>query len=345
MGTWIDDLLDSPEPAIAYRAHRRLADAGDDSPGQKARRLRIASSENVRRMLAHRHPDGTIRQGNESGAYRKWQGPHWTLAGLAELGYPPEDPELRPLIDQVFDWLLAPRHLLPPSTATLPHQADRVRRCASQEGLALWYLHELGHAADPRTETLASRLLGWQWPDGGWNCDKSPQARTSSVQETLLPLRGLARHALAGRGGPEAPGAVDRAAEFLLARRLLWRRHDGRPIRPTWGGDPLLIQWPIRLYDVLSALVVMTELGRVRDPRCSDALRLLAGKRLPGGGFPAELRTARTAGTVVSGGTFADWGPTGRTRLNPYVSVDAEWVLRHGHVAPTRTKAIPGSFF
>ena len=31
---------------------------------------------------------------------------------------------------------------------------------------------------------------------------------------------------------------------------------------------------------------------------------------------------------MTSGGTFADWGPTGRTHANPYVSVDATWVLR-----------------
>ena len=229
--------------------------------------------------------------------YRKWQGPHWTLAGLAELGYPPGDASLRPVVDQVFDWLLAPRHLKPPSTQVFPGQEDRVRRCASMEGLALWYLHELG-LADDRADLLASRLVGWQWPDGGWNCDKNP--------------------------------AADRAAEFLLARRLLWRRRDGAPIRPAWGRDPLQIQWPIRFYDVLSALVVMTELDRVRDPRCADALHLLAGKQLPGGGFPVEARTARTVTSVTSGGTFADWGPSGRTRANPYVTIDATWVLRAG---------------
>ena len=121
--------------------------------------------------------------------------------------------------------------------------------------------------------------------------------------------------------------AIDRAAEFLLERRLLWRRRDNLAIAPAWGGDPLQIQWPIRFYDVLFALFVMTELGRVRDPRCRDALRLLAAKRLPAGGFPVELRTARTVDVVASGGTFADWGPAGRTRANPYVTIDAAWVL------------------
>ncbi len=352
-----DDLLTSPDPAISYRAHRRLAGASEDDPDQQRRRRLVARSENVRRMLTGRRPDGTIgygdprRQrelaaaGRAAGAYRKWQGPHWTLACLAELGYPPGDASLRPVVDQVLAWLLAPRHLQPPSTQVFPGQADRVRRCASMEGLALWYLHELG-LADHRVDVLADRLVGWQWPDGGWNCDKNPAARTSSVQETLLPLRGLALHARAGRGTPALVGAVDRAAEFLLQRRLLWRRRDGAPIRPTWGQDPLLIQWPIRFYDVLSALVVMTELGRVRDQRCADALHHLAGKQLPGGGFPVEARTARTVAVVASGGTFADWGPSGRTRVNPYVTIDATWVLRagldpareHQHTESTRSR-------
>lgn len=78
----------------------------------------------------------------------------------------------------------------------------------------------------------------------------------------------------------------------------------------------------------------MTEIGRVRDPRCTDAVRLLASKRLPGGGFPVEVRTARTVDVIVSGGTFADWGPTGRTRPNPYVSIDAIWVLNVSGLGP-----------
>ena len=190
-----------------------------------------------------------------------------------------------------------------------------------------WYIHELGFAEDERTDELVARLVGWQWPDGGWNCDKDPAARTSSVQETLLPLRGLARHGRSQPANGDVAAAVDRAAEYLLDRRLLWRRRDGDPIRPGWGADPLKIHWPIRFYDVLSALVVMTEIGRVRDPRCTDAVRLLAGKRLPGGLFPVEVRTARTFNVIASGGTFADLGPTGRTRPNPYVSIDPVWVL------------------
>jgi hypothetical protein len=210
-----------------------------------------------------------------------------------------------------------------------------VRRCASQEGLAIWYLHELG-LADERADVLVSRLVDYQWPDGGWNCDKAPAARTSSVQETLLPLRGLAMHIRSGQVAPAARDAVDRAAHFLLDRRLLWRRHDGAPIQHTWGRDPMRIQWPIRFYDILSALTVMAEIDRVDNPGCADALGILAAKRLKTGGYPAEVRTAKTVDTVTSGGTFADWGPTGRAQANPYVSIDATRVLRktaHSDVA------------
>ncbi len=121
--------------------------------------------------------------------------------------------------------------------------------------------------------------------------------------------------------------AVRRGTELLLARRLLWRRRDGAALRPEWGGDPLLIQYPIRFYDVLLALLLMVEVEAIADPRCGDALDLLESKRLPEGGFPLERRTARTVDRVVSDGTFADWGPAGRRHANPWVTVEAEYVL------------------
>ena len=168
---------------------------------------------------------------------------------------------------------------------------------------------------------------------------RRPRAAASSFQETLLPLRGLALYATTGRDlSPQARVAVDRGAELLLTRRLLWRRRDDAPIRPDWGGDPRLIHFPVRFYDVLSALLVMTEIGKVGDPRCSDALDLLESKRLADGGFPVELRTARTSDQVISRGTFADWGPAGHRRSNPLVSLEAFRVLEaRGRVASVPT--------
>jgi hypothetical protein len=65
------------------------------------------------------------------------------------------------------------------------------RRCASQEGNALAVACRLGMAGDPRAELLARSLVGWQWPDGGWNCDVRASGRRSSFHESLPPAWGL----------------------------------------------------------------------------------------------------------------------------------------------------------
>jgi hypothetical protein len=57
-------------------------------------------------------------------------------------------------------------------------------------------------------------------------------------------------------------------------------------------------------------------------------LELLESKWLPDGGFPLEAPNAVTADHVVSRGSYADWGPSGRRRSNPLVSLAALAVLR-----------------
>ncbi len=322
-------LLRSANPSLAYRARILLAGENPRSPALLSLRRRIASSPDARRLLSHREKDGTIR----GGPYRKWQGPHWTLHSLTLISYPPGDESLLPLREQVYDWLFAPRHLKFPSSLIIPGQEDRPRRCGSQEGNAVLYLMELG-LEDGRTEKLVDRLIEFQWPDGGWNCDRRPEARTSSFVETLIPLRALFRYGRE-RGHGRARAAAERAAEFLLQRRLLFRLRDGAMVRIAWGGDIAKIHYPLQFYDVLFALQVMAEIGKIGDPRCREALELLRSKQLPDGGFPLEAKNAVTADAITSRGSFADWGPSGKRRSNPFVSVEALWVL--GRARETRT--------
>jgi hypothetical protein len=195
------------------------------------------------------------------------------------------------------------------------------------EGNTIWSQLILGIIDEKRVPMLVDRLIGFQWPDGGWNCDKRPAARTSSVQETLLPLRGLAAWARA-TGDTRAQRAARAAAEFLLARRLLWRKRDGAIIAPEWGGPVDKVHYPIRFYDVLSALVVMAEMGLARDGRGRDALEVLECKRLADGTFPVEWTNVRRADHVETRGTYADWGPLHKRKGNPLVTVDALYVLR-----------------
>jgi hypothetical protein len=270
----VHQALQSGDPCLEHKARRLLLEEPEGSRRLRRLRAAIASGGRARALLAGRRAHGTM------------PGPHWTLYSLALIDYPAGDPQLLPLRDQVYDWLLDPAHLEFRQSLLLPGQEDRFRRCASQEGNAIWYSEE------ERTRELARRLERWQWPDGGWNCDKRPQARTSSVIETLIPLRGLSLAAsrYTDRG---AARAADRAAEFFLKRRLFRRLRDGRPIREDF-----------QFYDLLFVLTVMAESGRLADPRCADS---------------GELRTR---------GSRADWGPKGKTRTNPLVSIEALRVLK-----------------
>jgi hypothetical protein len=319
-------LAESDEPVLAYKA-RIVAGLSPDSGEARALQARIADSPIARALLRVLEQDAKTLQHT----YRKWQGPHWTLVCLALIDYPPGDESLRPLVRRVHDWLFSRRFLGPPSTVVYPGQEDRVRHCASQDGNAIWSSVRLG-LDDERTREVVDRLASWQWPDGGWNCDKRREAAASSFQESLIPARGL--NAFGCRHGYQpALRAADRVAELVLARRLLWRQRDGALISPQWGGRPDRIHYPNQFLDVLFALEVMTDLGRIGDPRCTDALAMLESKRLADGGFPLEEPDAVTSARVVSRGSYATWGPAGKRRSNPLVSLAALKVIQAADVA------------
>ena len=318
--TLTDSLCTHADPVVAYRARRLLAGESERSPALRRLRQKIGTSAMAQDLLRGLNLE-------RWSPYRKWQGPHWTLYSLAEIGYPPGDRRLLPLRQRVLEWLFSPAFLKPPSTAIYPDQPERPPRCATKEGNAIWSQLALDIDDETRVPLLVDRLLAMQWPDGGWNCDKRLGAHTSSVQETLLPLRGLAAWHCA-TGDNRAGAGAKRAAEFLLQRRLLWRKGDGALLVPEWGGPVDKIHYPIRFYDVLSALLVMAEMGRVRDRRCREALDLLESKRLADGTFPVEWTNVNRAARIETRGTYADWGPLQKKKGNLLVTVDALYVLR-----------------
>lgn len=327
-GRLIEMLAASNDPVIAYKA-RVLAGLDPGSSEAESLRDQIGDSPMARALLRIFEQDAKTLQHT----YRKWQGAHWTLTCLAMIDYPPGDERLRPLVSRVHDWLLAKPFLKPPMTAIYPGQEDRVRHCASMDGNAIWYSVRLG-LDDDRTRAVVDRLIGWQWPDGGWNCDKRVEAVHSSFQESLIPARGLWTYGVERDYRP-AREAAQRVADLMLSRRLLWHRRDGSLVVPEWLGrpGPDRIRYPIQFFDVLFALQVMADLGRLDDPRCADALALLEAKRLPDGGFPLEAPIAITADHVASRGSYADWGPSGRRRSNPLATLAVLDVLRSVPVA------------
>ena len=101
------------------------------------------ASPRVGALLAGRGADGRLLRGRS--VYQKWQGAHWVMAALADLGYPPGDHDLVPMRDQLLDAWLAPEwydEFECPSKAKaysrrgVPVMNGRHRRCASQQGNA-----------------------------------------------------------------------------------------------------------------------------------------------------------------------------------------------------------------
>ncbi len=314
MNDIVDKLLQSHEKSVRFKLLVNVLGKNPASAGIKKLRQQIKASPRVSLLLSERGDDGKI----PSHLYKKWTGAHWVLALLADIGYPPRDESLIPLREQVYDWLLSPSH-----AGNIKTIEGRTRRCASQEGNALYSFFALG-LADSRTDTLAERLINWQWPDGGWNCDKRPHARNSSFMETLIPLRALALHAKM-TGSPASSKAAERAAEVFLKRRLYKTRRDHTVI----SDDFVTLHYPCYWhYDILLGLKVMAEAGFIGDRRCSDALDLLESKRLPDGGFLAEKKYYQVTEKPKSGRSLVDWGATGRNQMNEFVTADALYVLK-----------------
>ncbi len=299
------------EPALAWKVAVNIQGRDDASPAAARARERVRQAPLVQALIS--------TCARDRGAYKKWDGSHWVLSLLADLGYPAGDETLRPLMDHSFDtWLGA--NLNKDHVRMLD---GRARRCASQEAYAVWCSLRLGFA-DERTDRLVQYLLDWQWPDGGWNCDKHPQADTSSFMETLIPLRALALYARM-TGDAAVKQAAARAAEVFLCRSLYLRRSDGLLMDPHFVRLHYPLYWH---YDILFGLKVLAEAGFIHDPRCTCALDLLQSKQLPAGGFPAEETYYRPTRPELSAYSPVDWGGASRKTLNPFVTADALSVLR-----------------
>src|SRR5215470_9177813 len=271
----IATLLESDDPGV--RLKTRLQLFSEDPGSAKIVKLReeVRSSQTVKLLLSERRKDGTLPWH----PYAKWDGAHWVLAALADLGYPQSVRSLIPLREQMYKWLLSKEHQEHTEARPYSHRPpasliglikDRPRVHGSMEGNAVWYLHRLG-LFDKKAEKLVQRLLQTQWPDGGWNCDGDPNAVNSSFMETILPLRAMALHAKIERSS-EAKQAAKRAGEVFLKRRLFKRLKTGGIINRDFTRLHYPLYWH---YDILHGLKIMTEAGFIKDERCRDALDFL----------------------------------------------------------------------
>jgi hypothetical protein len=325
----INNLLNSSEPSIRFKTLVNVV--GEDPSSSKMKKIQeeIRNSPRVKTLLSSRNSKGEII--SKRNVYDKWQGAHWVMASLAYIGYPPEDESLTPVKEQVLNFWLDEFYYKEFEVAKqtdcykhegVPLMQGRYRRCASQQGNALYFLLKLG-LDDERIDDLVERLLHWQWNDGGWNCDKNPDAKNSSFMESLLPLRGLALyHEL--KKDKKVKKAVAKASEIFLKRQLFLGQRSGEIIHPEF----ILLHYPLYWhYDILGSLKVMAEAGFINDNRCSKALDLLESKSLDEG-WPAEKSYYRVSEEIRLGTDYVDWGGTSRKKSNEWITVDALYVLK-----------------
>ena len=302
----LDWLLGSDEPGIVFQTKRDLL--GEAEPAEAAR---VLAGPWVRALLAGQQKTG----GFGVGVYGKWGGAHWRLVSLVELGVPAGEPRCVAAAQTVLSWLTGKRHLAAVATVD-----GLVRRCASQEGNALAVCCRLGLADDPRVRLLAELLVEWQWPDGGWNCHRRASGRRSSFHESLAPMWGLHEY-WAATGEDAAKQAAGRTAELFLEHRLFRALATGEPIHKSW----LVLHYPPYWhYDVLQALLILSRMGRSRDPRAADAVELVKSRRLADGRWRAGGRWWKPPGAEGGSVELVDWGRSGP---NEMVTLNALRVL------------------
>jgi len=309
----IDILLNSQEPAIRLKTYLLLLDHEYDSSEVKKILVSLKTdSPIISNLFAYLPKDNTSKTFH---VYKKWQGAHWILSLLADIGYPPGDNDLIPSIDREMKWLLGKKLKLVINGKT--------RFCASQEGNGLYSALALGFF-DERCKHIANRLIDHQWEDGGWNCDRKPEAHNSSYHESLIPLRALYYYSKEEKN-PQLLKAIDKATELFLKRRLYKRLSNREIINKKW----LLLHYPPYWhYDILFALKVLSEMNIIHDKRCVDALDLLESKRIENGGFPREEKYCQSLNPEGRMFTPGDWKITSKTKMNEWITIDTLYILK-----------------
>jgi len=301
----IDWLLDERRPAVRRLALMSLVGRAADDPDVRSTEAGLTRDPWVAELLRDRAVH----------AYQKWAGAHWRLVALAELGVSREIRGAASPIEEGFEavlgWLLSPGHRDRKRLI-----AGRHRACASQEGAALWAACRLGLGGDRRLDELAERLVTWQWPDGGWNCDKRPGANHASFNESWMPLRGLVAYAADGATPPEEARAAgetgDRAATFLLRHRVVESERTGALAHPKleW------LRWPAYWhFGLLPGLRALDEAGYRGDPAAAPALERLRRLRGADGRWRPDGRWWARPGRTGSNVEIVDWGQDGESAV------------------------------
>ena len=288
-------LLEQENPGVRYWAFRDLLDRSESDPEVIASQESLASWAPVMNLLRDQHSAG-YWVAPEDVYWPKWSATVWQLILLAEMGLSKNHPAAKAGCEYFLKAMDSQDRSWPPpdysdkSEDDLTPAGRRYSECTWEPcvtGNMARTLVVLGFGEDRRVRDMFEWLVGYQLPDGGWNCEFGPWGKEvfhSSFMSTIEPLwafSSLDRQHWP-KGGREA---VERACEFMLMHRLYKSDRTGKVINEEWAR----LHFPFfYFYDILHGLRVLTALGYSGDERMKDALELIASKRLADGSWPLE---------------------------------------------------------
>jgi hypothetical protein len=90
------------EPALAWKLAVNILGKDEDSPEAHSARVEVREAPLVQALI------GTCDRSRS--AYKKWDGAHWVLSILGDLGYPAEDEAVRPFMGDTFNTWMSKEH-------------------------------------------------------------------------------------------------------------------------------------------------------------------------------------------------------------------------------------------
>jgi len=270
-------LLDS-DPAIRWQV---MADLTDEAPDVvAAERARVASEGWGAALLSLQDEDGrwdggTYRPGwaDESKPFfDAWTATHFSLDLLRRFGLDPGSAASRRALSLV-------RENVRWAANGASYFEGETEPCIN--GTALSIGAYFGEGVDG----IVDILLDGQLDDGGWNCWSDYGATVSSFHTTICVLEGLLGWERAGRSAEAVSEARQRAEEYLLARGLFRSQRSGAVIDPRFTLFSFPTYW---YYDVLRGLEHFRSTGAPVDPRCAEAIEMVAARRDASGRWPVE---------------------------------------------------------
>lgn len=275
------------DPALRWQVERDLVDAPEAT--WRATRERVATEGMAARLLARQDPEGTWARGaffpgegwdpseaTGSGEGQPWVATTWSLSALREWGVDAAVlGDTADRIERAVRW----------EYDDLPYWGGEVDVCINSWTLSngLWLGRDMS--------ALAQWFADHQMAEGGWNCEWVEGSMRASAESTLNGLFGLLDHERATGGTPQLREARHRAEEYLLERRLLRTLTEGHPVVPYVGvfmSPGRAAYTAIRALDYFRAAHLHD--GREPDPRLSEAIDLLRGKRRDDGTWAVDHR-------------------------------------------------------